>query len=89
MIEQYEQTLQDWIETIVAEGDDDALFASGYLQGHFAVVLSQLEVESEHGISALDAKMNECLALAREELDDSDYALVSDAWTLLSAKIAA
>ncbi|GIU08470.1 MULTISPECIES: YfcL family protein [unclassified Shewanella] len=89
MIEQYEQTLQDWIETIVAEGDDDALFASGYLQGHVAVVLSQLEVESEQGLSALDAKMSECLALAREELGDSDYALVSDAWAQLSTKLAA
>ncbi|ABV87905.1 YfcL family protein [Shewanella pealeana] len=89
MIEQYEQTLQDWIETIVAEGDDDALFASGYLQGHVAVVLSQLEVESEQGLSALDAKMSECLALARDELSDTDYALVDDAWTQLSEKLAA
>ncbi|WP_299807570.1 YfcL family protein [uncultured Shewanella sp.] len=89
MIEQYEQTLQDWIETIVAEGDDDALFASGYLQGHVAVVLSQLEIESEQGLSALDAKMNECLALARDELSDTDYALVDEAWTQLSEKLAA
>ncbi|MGS0691841.1 YfcL family protein [Shewanella sp. 0m-4] len=89
MIEKYEQTLQDWIESIVAEGDDDALFASGYLQGHFAVVLSQLEAESEQGMDALEVKMSDCLALAREELDDNDYALVSDAWTQLSAKLAA
>ncbi|ABZ77211.1 YfcL protein [Shewanella halifaxensis HAW-EB4] len=89
MIEKYEQTLQDWIESIVAEGDDDALFASGYLQGHFAVVLSQLEVETEQGLSALEAKMTECLLLAREELSDSDYALVNDAWAQLSVKLAA
>ncbi|MGS0675858.1 YfcL family protein [Shewanella sp. 125m-1] len=89
MIEKYEQTLQDWIESIVAEGDDDALFASGYLQGHFAVVLSQLEAESEQGMDVLEVKMSDCLALAREELDDNDYALVSDAWTQLSAKLAA
>lgn len=89
MIEKYEQTLQDWIETIVAEGDDDALFASGYLQGHVAVVLSQLEVESEQGLSVLEAKMTECLALAREELSDTDYALVNDAWMQLSEKLAA
>ncbi len=89
MIEQYEQTLQDWIESIVAEGDDDALFASGYLQGHFAVVLSQLEAESEQDMAALEVKMTECLALAREELSDTDYALVNDAWTQLSTKLAA
>ncbi|WOT04013.1 YfcL family protein [Shewanella youngdeokensis] len=89
MLEMYEQTLQQWIESIVAEGDDDALFASGYLQGHFAVVLSQLEVEADHGVQALAQKMVACLALAREELDDKDYALVSDAWLDLSSQIAA
>ncbi|GIU10914.1 hypothetical protein TUM4261_21680 [Shewanella sp. c952] len=89
MIEKYEQTLQDWIESIVAEGDDDALFASGYLQGHFAVVLSKLENESEQGTQALALQMVECLALAREELDDNDYALVNDAWLQLSSKLAA
>ncbi|QQX78759.1 YfcL family protein [Shewanella sp. KX20019] len=89
MIEKYEQTLQDWIESIVAEGDDDALFASGYLQGHFAVVLSKLEVEHEQGVEALESKMVECLALAREELDDNDYALVNDAWLQLSSKLTA
>ncbi|QLE85060.1 YfcL family protein [Shewanella sp. Scap07] len=89
MIEKYEQTLQDWIEAIVADGDDDALFASGYLQGHFAVVLSQLEAETEQDITALEAKMTECLALARQELNESDFALVNDAWSQLSAKLAA
>ena len=89
MIEKYEQTLQDWIETIVAEGDDDALFASGYLQGHFAVVLSKLEIASDQGTEALAEEMLSCLALAREELDDNDYALVNDAWLQLSDKLAA
>ncbi|MCL1093117.1 YfcL family protein [Shewanella kaireitica] len=89
MIDKYEQTLQDWIESIVAEGDDDALFASGYLQGHFAVVLSKLENESDQGTQALALQMVECLALAREELDDNDYALVNDAWLQLSSKLAA
>lgn len=89
MIEKYEQTLQDWIESIVAEGDDDALFASGYLQGHFAVVLSKLENETDQGTQALALQMVECLALAREELDDNDYALVNDAWSQLSRKLAA
>ncbi len=36
MLEKYEQALEQWIGEIVAGGDDDALFASGYLQGHFA-----------------------------------------------------
>ena len=89
MIEKYEQTLQDWIEVIVAEGDDDALFASGYLQGHFAVVLSKLESANDQGTAALAQEMVECLALARQELDDNDYALVNDAWLQLSAKLAA
>lgn len=89
MLEKYEHTLQNWIESIVESGDDDALFASGYLQGHFAVVLSQLEVEDNQDLSCLSAKMQVCLALAKEELGELDYQLVEDAWHALRQQIAA
>lgn len=88
MLEHYEQRLEQWISNIVVTGDDDALFASGYLQGHFAVVLSELEAQSEQGIEALDEKMQECLKLAAKELEDHDYRLVSDAWQSLRTQLA-
>ncbi|WP_299496215.1 YfcL family protein [uncultured Shewanella sp.] len=89
MLEKYEHTLQNWIEGIVESGDDDALFASGYLQGHFAVVLSQLEIEENQDLSCLSAKMQVCLDLAKEELVEHDYQLVEDAWQALRQRIAA
>ncbi|WP_417761617.1 YfcL family protein [Shewanella sp.] len=88
MLEHYEQRLEQWISEIVVTGDDDALFASGYLQGHFAVVLSELEVEDDHSLVALEAKMQDCLKLAAKELEDHDYRLVADAWQSLHAKLA-
>ncbi|BDM63873.1 hypothetical protein NFHSH190041_13250 [Shewanella sp. NFH-SH190041] len=89
MLEKYEQTLDQWISTIVADGDDDALFASGYLQGHFAVVLSEMEHDGQTDMAALDQRMQACLGQATRELEDHDYRLVEQAWhTLRSAIIA-
>ena len=89
MLEQYEVTLYEWIEDIVAQGNEDSLFASGYLQGHFAVAISQLEAETEQDFSALSEKMDVCMELAKEELADTDYALVDSAWKQLSDRLAA
>ncbi|QYJ80012.1 YfcL family protein [Shewanella acanthi] len=88
MLERYEEALEQWIESVVSHGDDDALFACGYLQGHVAVVLSQLEELGESSFDALENKMTECLALAREELNDDDFALVETAWSQLHTQIA-
>ncbi|MCH4293998.1 YfcL family protein [Shewanella sp. 3B26] len=83
MFEKYDTALDNWIEGIVASGDDDALFASGYLQGHFAVALAELETEGGIDNSLLDGKMEKCLETARGELSDADYALVEAAWAQL------
>jgi hypothetical protein len=89
MIDKYDAALESWIEDTVANGDDDALFASGYLQGHVAVVLAQLEVEPNQDLTALDTKMIDCLALANSELNDVDYSLVANAWQQLRQRIEA
>ncbi|AQS36944.1 YfcL protein [Shewanella psychrophila] len=89
MLELYETSLYEWIDDIVAKGDEDALFASGYLQGHFAVAISQLEVETVQGIDALGEKMDVCLELAKKELDDTDFALVASAWQQLNERLSA
>ncbi|MGL4448146.1 YfcL family protein [Shewanella sp.] len=87
MLEHYEQALEQWIASVVSHGDDDALFACGYLQGHVAVVLSQLETLGDSSVDALVQKMTDCLALARQELNDTDYALVEQAWAQLQGNI--
>ncbi len=89
MLEQYETALYEWIDGIVAKGDEDELFASGYLQGHFAVALSQLETETQQDLTALSIKMDTCLELAKGELEDADYALVESAWQQFSARLSA
>ncbi|ABO24279.1 YfcL family protein [Shewanella loihica] len=88
MLEQYEQALDEWIATKVAGGDDDQLFASGYLQGHVAVVLSELEQETAQDCEALEAKMQTCLETAKSELEPADLALVVNAWAELREKMA-
>ncbi|MCG9746926.1 MULTISPECIES: YfcL family protein [Shewanella] len=88
MLEQYEQALDEWIATKVTGGDDDQLFASGYLQGHVAVVLSELEVEESQDYQALDTKMQACLETAKSELEPADLALVINAWNELREKMA-
>ncbi|MGL5047654.1 MAG: YfcL family protein [Shewanella sp.] len=87
MLEHYEDALEQWIASVVSHGDDDALFACGYLQGHVAVVLSQLEAQGETDLDALMLKIVDCLALAHQELNDADYALVEQAWSQLQARI--
>lgn len=87
MLEHYEQALEQWIASVVSHGDDDALFACGYLQGHVAVVLSQLETLGDSSVDALVQKMTDCLALARQELNDTDYTLVEQAWAQLQGNI--
>lgn len=89
MLDKYDAALESWIEDTVVNGDDDALFASGYLQGHVAVVLAQLEIESNQDLPALDIKMVDCLALANSELNDDDYSLVANAWQQLRQRIQA
>ncbi len=89
MLEQYEQTLEQWIETKVTQADEDQLFASGYLQGHFAVVLSQLEAEQDVSQQALDDKMQLCLQTAKTELEPADFVLVQNAWDELRLQIEA
>ncbi|ABE54825.1 conserved hypothetical protein [Shewanella denitrificans OS217] len=89
MLDKYDAALESWIEDTVVNGDDDALFASGYLQGHVAVVLAQLEIEPSQDLTALDGKMVDCLALANSELNDDDYSLVANAWQQLRQRIQA
>ncbi|MGL4476422.1 MAG: YfcL family protein [Shewanella sp.] len=87
MLEKYDNILNHWVETIVAQGDDDALFASGYLQGHVTVALAQLEQAGVADFSHLQLKMQDSLKLASRELEDNDYQLVQHAWTELSAQL--
>ena len=94
MLEKFEEQLEQWVSLIVIKGDDDALFASGYLQGHFSVVLAELEEDGDNSHQdsvwvKLNDKMHQSLALARKELEEHDYQLVFDAWLDLKQRLSA
>ncbi|WP_163932948.1 YfcL family protein [Paraferrimonas sp. SM1919] len=88
MLEQFESKLDRWIANILDNGNDDQVFASGYLQGHVAVALSELEAQDLQDMAALNSSMQARLEQAKEELNDSDFALVNDAWADLQAAFA-
>ncbi|MBY5993761.1 YfcL family protein [Ferrimonas balearica] len=87
MLERWETICHQWVEEQLAQGSDDEVFASGYLQGHFAVVLASLEQESDPNYARLEAKMAEHLDQARSELEPADLALVKAAWASLAQRL--
>ncbi len=83
MIEKYESKIQHWLESQVESASDDQLFAAGYLQGHVAVVLSELESQTDQSLTQLDSLMNQALRNAAQELQQHDQTLVNRAWQSL------
>ena len=80
MLEKYEELLYSWIENAIESGSDDQMFATGYLQGHIAVVLSQFEQENYVSLEKLDQAMQDCLQENKSELEPQDYLLVQSVW---------
>lgn len=74
-------------DQIVAEGTDDELFASGYLRGHFDLVVARLTMAGEEQQSmfwpALYASINEHAA----ELSSEDKELVEHMIRYLQAAV--
>ncbi|MFI3246039.1 MAG: YfcL family protein [Ferrimonas sp.] len=87
MIEQWDQLCQHWLHEQVTRGSDDDVFASGYLQGHFAVVLAQLDRQPNVAFSQLQQQMETSLVEAKNELAPADLALVQHAWQQLSSHL--
>ncbi len=73
--------IEHYFDTSADVLDDDALFAAGYLQGHFAVVVSRLQT-AEASVEMLDEAMQQNLtqAFAAGELEKADQALVETLW---------
>lgn len=69
-------TLADSLEQVfddaVERGNDDELFASGYLRGHFDLVVAQLELQGESSADALWPALQEALELTKGELNPQD-----------------
>ncbi|MBU3023312.1 YfcL family protein [Aestuariibacter sp. A3R04] len=78
------------LDSVVDQGSDDELFIASYLQGHFAVVARQLEMDPDASIASLDEAMRGSLTSAfdNQELDEADQQSVILLWQhlLSSAK---
>ncbi len=73
------------LDDVVNHGSDDELFVSSYLQGHFAVVARQVEMQPEADIDTLDGAMKDSLnaAFSQGELEADDQRLVWALWERL------
>lgn len=80
MLEVYEEVLNEWIEQSIAIGDDDHLFATGYLQGHISVVFSQLEESKQVSLAHFFERMDSAFVESKSELAPDDYVLVRKVW---------
>lgn len=80
--------IDDALDDVVNHGSDDDLFVASYLQGHYAVIARQVEMQPEATLSLLNDKVMSSLQAAFDngEVDDSDAKKVNRLWdTLLSA----
>ena len=63
-------------DQIVANGNDDELFASGYLRGHFDLVVAKLLLEGIEDQNEFWPALKENVAASNDELNTIDRELV-------------
>jgi hypothetical protein len=83
LLEKYETILDAWLADIMAQENDDWVFAAGYLQGHIAVALAGIEAEygqADFAPAALSNNMQAAFAIAEQELSAPDRVLIQQAW---------
>ncbi|PHR66450.1 YfcL family protein [Pseudidiomarina marina] len=70
----YVQSLEQVFDEVVATGTDDELFASGYLRGHFDLVVAQLELNDHASADAVLPSVQASVEQAKHELAPADMA---------------
>ncbi|SDJ94555.1 YfcL protein [Ferrimonas sediminum] len=83
MLDRLEQQADQWMTEMVEQGTDDQVFASGYLQGHLALSLNELDEQQPHLLSLLSEDMDKRISAASSELAPDDLNLVRQAWLQL------
>lgn len=75
-------SIQSKFDGVVEQGTDQELFIAGYLSGHFSLVVSQCQLQSEETAAALNAQMLASLdkAFADGELEEADQQQVKAFW---------
>lgn len=85
---QFIERVEIYLDKVVEIGSDQELFISSYLQGHFAVMAGQSQVQNMQSVAELDGLMQDSLhkAFANQELADDDQQQVFALWQSLLAK---
>ncbi|SFR43662.1 YfcL protein [Pseudidiomarina maritima] len=81
----YIQSLEQVFDDVVATGSDDELFASGYLRGHFDLVVAQLELNDNASADAVLPEVHASVEQAKHELAPVDMAHIQAMLTRLEA----
>jgi len=86
-LEVTEQIINDYVADILENGTDDALFASGYLQGHLDLILQGCFANAQTFEQFLE-QMEQSLSAAygKNELSPNDRKLVEQSWDNLKSQ---
>lgn len=85
-LEQTEIIINNFVADILENGNDDALFASGYLQGHLDLILQgclQAQESFEQFMMLMEQSLGN--AYAKNELNPIDRVLVEQCWSKLKS----
>lgn len=79
------QQTESYLDQVVEHGNDQELFIASYLQGHFAVVAGQSQVQQMTQVAQLSELMDTSLttAFANNELGADDQKQVLSLWQIL------
>lgn len=86
--DQLVERLETVFDDAVASGTDDELFASGYLRGHFDLVIAQLEMSGKTQPGNIMPALREAVHKTRHELSPADQAHINNVLDKLALKAA-
>lgn len=72
--------IQIYIESMVENGNDQELFISAYVNGHFDLAVARCLESPGASLSTLDQHMRTSLESAQEELDGDDFKQAMRFW---------
>ncbi|MDN7124692.1 YfcL family protein [Pseudidiomarina terrestris] len=81
--DQFIEQLEQVFDQAVHDGDDDELFASGYLRGHFDLVVAQLELHDRAEPAAVLPSLKAALDETKHELSPADQQHIANMVTKL------
>lgn len=81
----YVAALEQVFDASVASGNDDELFASGYLRGHVDLVVAQLELNHAADAALVMPAVKASVEAARHELSPADFQHIQDFLAQLAA----